>query len=74
MTFQANPFKCRAFCCRGAGGCPGSSFRQRIEELKLLPQPMVIVNVPGGGATIGIRKAQKAKPDGIRCCISIKRS
>lgn len=52
------------FAAGGQGDVLARLIVKRIEELKLLPQPMVIVNVPGGGATIGIRKAKKAKPDG----------
>lgn len=35
-----------------------------IAEQHLLPQPMVIRNVPGAGATIGSRTVKDAKPDG----------
>lgn len=52
------------FAAGGQGDVFARLIIKRIEELKLLPQPMVVVNVPGGGATIGIRKAQTAAPDG----------
>ena len=70
LTTLANDFPSKPiqvvvpFAAGGQGDVLARLFVKRIEELKLLPQPMVIVNVPGGGATIGIRKAQKAKPDG----------
>lgn len=35
-----------------------------IDEHKLLPQPLVIINRPGGSATIGSRYVRDAKPDG----------
>lgn len=35
-----------------------------IDEHKLLPQPLVIINRPGGSSTIGSRYVRDAKPDG----------
>jgi tripartite-type tricarboxylate transporter receptor subunit TctC len=35
-----------------------------IDENKLLPQPLVIINRPGGSSTIGSRYVRDAKPDG----------
>ncbi|MCZ2723161.1 tripartite tricarboxylate transporter substrate binding protein [Marinomonas sp. 15G1-11] len=52
------------FAAGGQGDVFARLIINRIEELKLLPQPMVVVNVPGGGATVGIRKAHSAKADG----------
>ena len=52
------------FAAGGQGDVFARLVIKRIEEMELLPHPMVVVNVPGGGATIGIRRAQKAKPDG----------
>ena len=40
------------------------ALKQVIEENDLLPQPLVIVNVPGAGATIGSRRVKNAEPDG----------
>ncbi len=40
------------------------ALKQAIEEHELLPQPLVIVNVPGAGATIGSRRVKNAEPDG----------
>ena len=37
---------------------------KRIKEMDLLEQPMVVVNVPGGAATIGMRQAKSADADG----------
>lgn len=38
--------------------------QQAINDDGLLDQPVVIVNVPGAGATIGSRRAKNARPDG----------
>lgn len=37
---------------------------KEIKERNLLPQPLVVVNVPGAGSTIAGRQLQEAKPDG----------
>ena len=37
---------------------------KEIKERNLLPQPLVVVNVPGAGSTIAGRQAQEAEPDG----------
>jgi tripartite-type tricarboxylate transporter receptor subunit TctC len=39
-------------------------FKKAIEDEELLPQPLVIVNIDGAGATIGSRRAKNASPDG----------
>ena len=52
------------FAAGGQGDVMARLVIQRIEELDLLPQPMVVVNVPGGAATIGMRQAKNADPDG----------
>lgn len=52
------------FAAGGQGDVMARLVIQRIEELNLLGQPMVVVNVPGGAATIGIRQAKDADPDG----------
>ncbi len=51
----------------GAGG--GSDMftriiQQAVENERLLPEPMVIINVPGAGATVGSRRVKNARPDG----------
>lgn len=51
----------------GAGGGTDSFARvmkRAIEENNLLPQPLVIKNISGAGATIGSRYVKNAKPDG----------
>ncbi|MBY6160303.1 tripartite tricarboxylate transporter substrate binding protein [Mameliella alba] len=52
------------FAAGGQGDVMARLVIQRIEELDLLEQPMVVVNVPGGAATIGMRQAKDADPDG----------
>ena len=51
----------------GAGGGSdtfGRIIQNAIRENKLLPQPFVIVNVPGAGGTIGSRRVKNTRPDG----------
>lgn len=51
----------------GAGGGSdtfGRIIQNAIEKHELLPQPLVIVNVPGAGGTIGSRRVKNAMPDG----------
>lgn len=38
--------------------------KKAIEENDLLPQPLVIINLDGAGATIGSRRVKNARPDG----------
>lgn len=38
--------------------------KKAIEDNDLLPQPLVIINVDGAGATIGSRRVKNARPDG----------
>ncbi len=50
-----------------AGGGSDSLARQLqavIQKYKLLPQPLVVVNVTGAGGTIGSKSVLNAKPDG----------
>ena len=52
-----------------AGGGTDSFVRlitRSIEEHQRLPQPMVIINQPGGSGTIGSRYVRDARPDGYR--------
>ncbi|MDA7503867.1 tripartite tricarboxylate transporter substrate-binding protein [bacterium] len=35
-----------------------------IEDHEILPQPLIIINVPGAGGTIGSRRLKNARPDG----------
>ncbi|WP_182865326.1 tripartite tricarboxylate transporter substrate binding protein [Rhodopirellula sp. JC639] len=51
----------------GAGGGSDTFARvlqNAIETHRLLPQRMVIINVPGAGGTIGSRRVKNARPDG----------
>ena len=38
--------------------------QKAVEEEALLPQPLVVINVPGAGGTIGSRKLKVEEPDG----------
>jgi len=38
--------------------------QKAVEEEALLPQPLVVINVPGAGGTIGSRKLKDEEPDG----------
>ena len=38
--------------------------KKAIEDNELLPQPIVIINLDGAGATIGSRRVKNARPDG----------
>jgi len=38
--------------------------QRAIDEQQLLEEPLVIVNVPGAGGTIGSRRVKDARPDG----------
>ena len=64
-TYPSKPIKVIVpFAAGGQGDVLARLIIKRIEELELLPQRMVVVNVPGGGTTIGIRQAHNAAPDG----------
>ncbi len=39
-------------------------FQEAIERLKLLPQPLAVVNMPGAGGSVGTRHVKDAAPDG----------
>ena len=43
--------------------------KKAITDEGLLPQPLVIINVPGAGATIGSRRVKNALPDGYTLLI-----
>lgn len=38
--------------------------QQSVAKNRLLPHPLVIINVPGAGGTVGSRRAKNARPDG----------
>ena len=64
-TFPIRPIK--VIVPFGAGGGSDTFVRilqKAIEEQQLLPQPLVVVNVPGAGGTIGGRQVKDAEPDG----------
>ncbi len=51
----------------GAGGDSDSFARilqKALRDHELLPQPLVILNVPGAGGTVGSRRVRDASPDG----------
>lgn len=51
----------------GAGGGSDTFARilaKAIEDNQLLPEPIVIINVPGAGGAIGSRRLKNARPDG----------
>ncbi len=53
----------------GAGGGTDNFvrlFTKAIADHKLLPQPLVVINQPGGSGTIGSRYVKDARPDGYR--------
>lgn len=52
------------FAAGGQGDVMARLIAQEIEKKNLLPQPITILNVPGGGGSIGIRKVKNANPDG----------
>lgn len=56
----------------GAGGGTDAFARvidKSIKDNDLLPQPLVIVNMDGAGATIGSRRVKNARPDGYTVLI-----
>jgi tripartite-type tricarboxylate transporter receptor subunit TctC len=60
------PVKPIVFIVPGEAGGDGDVLVRPVMERvsKILGQPIVIVNKPGGGATIGYREIHGAKPDG----------
>lgn len=56
----------------GAGGFVDSTARILQKSLeKILPQPVVILNIPGGGAVIGSRQGKDANPNGYTYLMQI---
>lgn len=39
-------------------------FQEALERLRLLAQPLAVVNVPGAGGSVGTRQIKDAEPDG----------
>lgn len=54
----------------GPGDTYGRMIATAINDNNLLPQPVVVVNMPGGGTTIGSRDVRDADPDGYRLLFS----
>lgn len=57
----------------GAGGSSDIVARtivNRINELKLLPQPLVVVNVEGGAGAVGFQRVKDANPDGYEILVN----
>lgn len=54
----------------GPGDTYGRMIAAAINDNGLLPQPVVVVNMPGGGTTIGSREVRDADADGYRLLFS----
>jgi len=52
------------FRAGGGSSALARQFEAAIENHKLLPKPVAIVNVDGAGGTVGARRVKDAKPDG----------
>jgi tripartite-type tricarboxylate transporter receptor subunit TctC len=64
-SYPAKPIKLVVpFGPGGGSDTFGRIIKLGIDEAGLLPQPFVIINRPGGSATIGSRYVRDAKPDG----------
>ena len=64
-TYPSKPIKIIVpFSPGGGSDTLARLFQQTIEKNELLPQPLIVVNVPGAGGTIGSRRAKNAQPDG----------
>ncbi len=63
--YPQRPIKVIVPFSAGGGSDTFARIIQRvIEDQELLPEPLVIVNVPGAGGTIGSRRVKDARPDG----------
>ncbi len=51
---------------RAGGGTDGlaRTIQAAIEKYKLMPEPLVVLNITGAGGAIGARRVKDAKPDG----------
>ncbi len=64
-SFPQRPIKVIVpFAAGGGSDSFGRILQLAIERENLLPQPLVIINVPGAGGTIGSRRVKNARPDG----------
>ena len=65
VDFPARPVKVIVpFAAGGGSDTFGRIIQSAIRDNELLPQPMVMVNVPGAGGTIGSRRVKNTRPDG----------
>lgn len=65
LDFPARPVKVIVpFAAGGGSDTFGRIIQSAIRDNELLPQPMVMVNVPGAGGTIGSRRVKNTRPDG----------
>jgi tripartite-type tricarboxylate transporter receptor subunit TctC len=63
--FPRKPLKVVVPFPAGGGSDTFTRIMQKaIRDANLLPQPMVVINVPGAGGTVGSRRVRDAKPDG----------
>jgi tripartite-type tricarboxylate transporter receptor subunit TctC len=52
------------FATGGMSDSTARLFQKAFQDHELLPQPLTVVNMGGGGATIGSRAAMESEPDG----------
>ncbi|TWT61758.1 tripartite tricarboxylate transporter substrate binding protein [Rubinisphaera italica] len=52
------------FAAGGGSDTFARILQKAIEDYNLLPEPLVIINVPGAGGTVGSRRVKNARPDG----------
>lgn len=65
ILYPARPIKVIVPFAAGGGSDTFARIIQRaFEDEQLLPQPLVILNVPGAGGSIGSRRVKNARPDG----------
>ncbi len=65
VTYPQRPIKLIVPFAAGGGSDTFARILQKaIEEHQLLSQPLVIINVPGAGGTVGSRRVKNARPDG----------
>ncbi len=64
-SFPRRPIKVIVpFAAGGGSDTFGRIIQSSVEEQDLLPEKLVIINVPGAGGTIGSRRVKNARPDG----------
>lgn len=64
-VYPARPVKIIVpFSAGGGSDTFGRIIQKAIEDKNLLPQKLVMINVPGAGGTIGSRRVKNARPDG----------